>query len=71
MEIEGSTENSKIMTNSTKDIGADISMNVQKLEDVTSFVYLGATRCKDGTCSADIRIGIASAMAALARSNRI
>ena len=27
-------------------------MNGQKLEEVTSFKYLGATLCKDGTCSA-------------------
>ena len=36
---------SKIMTNSTNNITADISMNGQKLEEVTSFKYLGATLC--------------------------
>ena len=35
-----STEKSKIMTNSTNNITADISMNSQKLEEVTSFRYL-------------------------------
>ena len=40
-------------------------------EEVTSFKYLGATLCKDGTCSAEVRIMIASAMAAMARLNRI
>ena len=40
-------------------------MNGQKLEEVTSFKYLGATLCKDGTCSAEVQIGIASAMARL------
>ena len=35
--IEVSTENSKIMTNSTNNISADISMNGQKLEEVTIF----------------------------------
>ena len=40
--IEVSTEESKIMTNSTNNIGADFSMNGQKLEGVTSFNYLGA-----------------------------
>ena len=43
----------------------------QMLEDVTSFKYLGATLCKDGTCSAEVRIKIASAMAAMDRQNRI
>ena len=46
-------------------------MNSQKLEKVTSFMYLGATPYKDGTCSAEIRITIASAMAAMARFKRI
>ena len=44
--MEVSTENSKIMTNSTNNISADISMNGQKLEEVTSFKYQRATLCK-------------------------
>ena len=52
-------------------LSADISMNSQKLEKVTGFKYLGATLCKDGTCSTEVRIRIASAMAAMARLNRI
>ena len=48
-----------------------ISVNNQKLEGVTSFKYLAATLCSDGTCSAEIRIKIASAMAAMAKLNRI
>ena len=47
--MEDSTEKSKIMTNSTNNISADISMNSQKLEEVTNFNYLEATLCKDGT----------------------
>ena len=43
----------------------------QKLEEMTSFKYFGATLCKDGTCSAEIRIRIASATAAMARLNKI
>ena len=39
------------MTNSMK-ISAEISTKGQKLEKVTSSKYLGATLCKDGTCSA-------------------
>ena len=52
-------------------ISVDISMNGQKLEEVTSFKYLGASLYKDNTCSVDIHIRIASAMAAVARLNRI
>ena len=52
------------MTNSTNN-SANISMNGRKLEEVTSVKYLGATLCKDGTCSAEVYIRIASAMARL------
>ena len=69
--VEISTENRKFLTNSTNNISADISMNGPKLEKVTSLKYLGAALCKDGSCSADVRIRIASAMAAMARLNRI
>ena len=65
--MEVSTGRSKIMTNSMNNTSADISMNGQKLEEVTSFKYLGATLCKDGKCSAQICIRIASAMARLNR----
>ena len=65
-----STENTKIMTNSTNNISADISMKGQKLEEVTSFKYLRPTLCKDGTCSAEVHIRIASVMAAKAGLNR-
>ena len=34
------TEKSKIVTNSTNNIGAIISMNGQRLEEVISFNYL-------------------------------
>ena len=67
--MDASTKNSKIMINSTN-ISADISTNGQKLEEVTSFKYLGATLCKNGTCSAEICIRIASAMAAMSRLNK-
>ena len=42
-------------------------MNSQKLEEVTSFKYVGATLCKDSTYSAKVCIRIASAMARLNR----
>ena len=46
-------------------------MNGQRLEEITNFKYLGATLCIDGICSAEIRIRIASATAAVARLSRI
>ena len=58
------------MTNSTNNISENICMN-QKLEEVTNFKYPGAALCKDGICSAEIRIRIASTMAAMARLNKI
>ena len=64
--MEASTEKSKIMTNSTN-ISTDASMNGLKLEEVASFKYQGATLCKNGTCSPEVRIRIASAMARLER----
>ena len=69
--MEVCTEKSKIMTSSTNNISADISTNSQKLEEMTSFNYLGATLCKDGTCSAEVRIRIASAMTAMTGVKRI
>ena len=38
---------------------------------MTSFKYLGAILCRDDTCSAEICIRIASAMALQARLNKI
>ena len=69
--MEVSTEKSKVMINSTNNSSADISVNGQKLEEVTSFKYLGATLCRNDTCSAEVRIRIASAMASMATLNRI
>ena len=69
--MEVSTEKSNIMTIGTNIINADISMNRQKLEEVTNFKYMGATLCKDGTCSAKVRIRIALVMTAVARLSRI
>ena len=56
--MEVSTEKSKINTDSMN-ISADISMNGQKLEEVTSFKYLGVTLCREGACWAEVRIRIA------------
>ena len=52
--MEVSTEESKVMTNSANNTSAGISMNGQKLEEVTAFKYLGATLCKDGTCTTEV-----------------
>ena len=71
LEWKSAQKKNKIMTNSTNNISVDISMNSQKLEKVTSSKYLVATLCKDGTCSAEIRIRIASALAAMTELNRI
>ena len=62
--MEVSTEKNEIMSSGTNNSNADIRVNGQKLEEVTSFKYLGATLCKDDTCSVEVRIRIASAMAA-------
>ena len=62
-EMEVSTEKSSFMTNSTNIISANIRMNYQNLGEVISFKYLGATLCKNGTCSAEIRIRVALATA--------
>ena len=59
------------MTNSMNNTNADISVNGQRFEEVTRLKYLRETLCKDGTFSAEVRVRIASAMAAIARLNRI
>ena len=64
--MEVSTEKSKTMTNCTNSLSADMTMKGQQLEEVTSFKYLGATLSKDGTSSTEVRVRIASAMAAMA-----
>ena len=69
--MEVSSKDSNIITNSMTNISADVSTNGQKLEEVTSFKYLGATLHEDGSWSAEIHIRIASAMAAVATLNRI
>ena len=68
--VEVSREKSKIMANSTNNISGGTSMNGQKLEELTSFKYLGATLSNDGTCSTEL-IRITSATAMVARLNRI
>ena len=68
---ESQQREERVMTSSINNISAEYSMNGQKLEEVTSFKYLGPTLCKNGPCSAAVCIRITSAMAAMARINRI
>ena len=49
---EVSTEKSKITTNNTNNISADISVDGKKLEELFGFQDLLATLCKSGTWSA-------------------
>ena len=42
--MEVSTEKSKLMSNSMKNINGDVSKNGQKLEEVTSFKYQDCLR---------------------------
>ena len=65
--MEVSTKKSKIMVISTTDTSADITIIGEKLEEVTSFKYLGATLSKDGTSTTEVRISIAMATASIAR----
>ena len=48
-----------------------LATNGQTVQEVTSLKYQGATLYKEGTCSAEIRIKIASAMTVIATLNRI
>ena len=65
--MEVSTEK----TNSLTNISADISINGQKSEEVSSFKFREAILCKDGTRSAEVRIRISLTMTAMVRLNRI
>ena len=69
--IEISTEKNKVIINITNNIRADVSMNGQKLEEVTSYKYLGATLCTNCTCSAEIGIRVASEWQQWPDKNRI
>ena len=45
----------KVMVNSNdSSLHADITLNDNKLEEVNTFCYLGATMSKDGSCETDI-----------------
>ena len=65
--IEITTVKSKIMVNSTNNTSVSINMDGKKLEEVSSFKYLGATLTKDSTCKTEIHTWIATATAVMAR----
>ena len=69
--MEVSREKSRIATNDRNNISANIRMNDQKLEEVSSFKFPGTTLCEDGTYSTELSIRIASKMTAMARLHRI
>ena len=69
--MEISTVKSKVMVNSTNNASVSIIMDGKKLEEVSSFKYLGATLTKDGTCKTEIHIWIVAATAAMARLTRV
>ena len=48
--MEVSTDKSKNMTDSTKNVSTDIGMDGQKLEEITSFKHLETILCKDSPC---------------------
>ena len=64
--MEISAEKTKLMTNNTKGINAEIKVNGQKLESVTSFKYLGSVITDEGS-KPEILFMIAQTTAALSR----
>ena len=47
--MESSAEKTTLMTNNTSGINAEIKVNGQKLETVTSFMYLGSVTTDEGS----------------------
>ena len=64
--MEISAEKTKLMTNNTSDINTEIKVNMQKLETVTSFKYLGSV-ITDEDSKLEILSRIAQTTAALTR----
>ena len=64
--MEISAEKTKLMTNNTSSINAEIKVNGQKLGTVTSFKYLGSVITDEGS-KPEILSRIAQATAALTR----
>ena len=64
--MEISAEKPKLMTNNTSGINTEIKVNGQKLETVTSFIYLGSV-ITDESSKPEILSRIAKTTAALTR----
>ena len=64
--MESSAEKTKLMTNNTSDISAEIKVNGQKLETVTSFKCLGSVITDEGS-KPEILSTIAQTTAALTK----
>ena len=64
--MEISAEKTKPMTNNISGINTEIKVNVQKLETVKSFKYLGSVKTDEGS-KPEILSRIAQATAALTR----
>ena len=64
--MEISAEKTKLMTNNTSGINTEIKENVQKLETVTSFKYLGSVTTDEGS-KPEILSRIAQTTVALTR----
>ena len=60
-------EKSNVMVNSTNNARVSIILDGKKLEEVSSFKYLGATSTKDGTCDKEIFTWTVTATAVMAR----
>lgn len=69
--MEVRTEKSRFMVKSMTNTSAGITMNGEKLEDVTSFKYLNAILAKDGNRTTEVRIIIASVNAAMTRLHQL
>jgi len=64
---EISSAKSKVIANSRTKMRTNITMNGEKLEQVSSFKYLGATLTEDGTSVKEVRCRIAAAKSTMAR----
>ena len=64
--MEISAEKTKLMANDTSGINTEIKENVQKLETVTSFKYLGSVTTDEGS-KPEMLSRIAKTTAALSR----
>ena len=62
-----SSEKSKVMINTNNAKSADITLYVNKLEEVDKFVYLGSTITSDGKSDNEIRIRLAQSTSAMIR----